>query len=322
MIERVSVNNKSMRPGLALALAAGGARGAYHAGAMLGLAERGFRFSAVAGTSIGSLNAAFYAQGDGSVNHVVQLVKLWRSLPEAKLIRLNEGAVAATLASLFSVDTSIITSILGKFVRGKLTLLDPEPVSKLLDTWLDYETICASPIELIVTVLPEFLPLVDIATGTFRKATYLRACEIGPAKLKLALLAAGAIPLAFPSQSIEGSRFSDAGVADPLPARFLYQAGHRHIVSIFLSDTTVQNRSDFPDGSLIQIRPSTVIDTGLSSTFDFSGPTIERLIETGYRDAYESLEEIETLLREILELRASGERIQALADSLPTRRRD
>lgn len=63
-----------MTPGpLALALSAGGARGAYQAGAMLFFAEQGIKFSAVAGTSIGALNGAHYAQGDGSVAHIEKL---------------------------------------------------------------------------------------------------------------------------------------------------------------------------------------------------------------------------------------------------------
>ena len=44
---------------LGLALEGGGAKGSYEIGAYIALKELGFKFDAVAGTSIGSLNAAF-----------------------------------------------------------------------------------------------------------------------------------------------------------------------------------------------------------------------------------------------------------------------
>src|SRR5690625_7269705 len=50
-----------------LCLASGGARGAYQAGALVALAERGERYDRIIGTSIGALNGAFYAQSVGSV---------------------------------------------------------------------------------------------------------------------------------------------------------------------------------------------------------------------------------------------------------------
>lgn len=53
-----------MRRGkMALALSAGGARGAYEVGALLFLAEHGVRFDAVSGASIGALNGAFWMPG-------------------------------------------------------------------------------------------------------------------------------------------------------------------------------------------------------------------------------------------------------------------
>ena len=45
----------------ALALAGGGARGAYEVGVWNALTQAGLHFNAVSGTSIGSMNAAFVA---------------------------------------------------------------------------------------------------------------------------------------------------------------------------------------------------------------------------------------------------------------------
>ena len=47
-----------------LALEGGGAKGSYEIGSYIALKELGYKFDMVAGTSIGSLNAAMIAQGD------------------------------------------------------------------------------------------------------------------------------------------------------------------------------------------------------------------------------------------------------------------
>lgn len=60
----------------ALALEGGGARGAYEAGAIKALTKKKIYFDAVAGTSIGAINAAFYAcnNTEGCTNYWKQLI--------------------------------------------------------------------------------------------------------------------------------------------------------------------------------------------------------------------------------------------------------
>ena len=48
----------------ALVFSGGGSRGAYELGAWQALDEIGLMFQAVYGTSIGAINAGFFAQGD------------------------------------------------------------------------------------------------------------------------------------------------------------------------------------------------------------------------------------------------------------------
>ena len=49
---------------LGVALEGGGARGAFHVGAIKALLEEGYEIDGVVGTSIGAFNAAMIAQGD------------------------------------------------------------------------------------------------------------------------------------------------------------------------------------------------------------------------------------------------------------------
>lgn len=305
-----------------LGLASGGARGAYQAGALLLLSERGLEFDGVAGTSIGALNGAFYAQGDGSAGHAEKLCELWRSMPDAGVIQINGPAVARAAAVLFARELPTFAVLLDRVANGSIAILDPEPVAALLDRWIDYEAVCSSSREFVVTMLRETDPIVDIITAPWREATYFTARELGPDQLKTALLASAAIPLAFPAQKVHGKRYGDAGIAAPLPARELHRRGASRIVSVFLADDTPQNRADYPGATVLQIRPSEVIDTGLKSTFDFSTSSIERLIELGYSDAKAAIAEAQELWERMVRLRAQGDANVALADALPDRSRD
>jgi predicted acylesterase/phospholipase RssA len=65
----------------ALVLTGGGARGAYEAGVVKGLVDAGQTFDLVCGTSIGAINAAFYAQDE-----LPQLETIWKSIAGKNVI--------------------------------------------------------------------------------------------------------------------------------------------------------------------------------------------------------------------------------------------
>jgi NTE family protein len=304
---------------LALALSAGGARGAYHVGAMRFFAEQGIRFSAVAGTSIGALNGAFYAQGDGSVAHIDGLVQFWRSLPDMRFLQITEDATIAALKLLTTMDTTIVVSTAAGLALGNFSLFDPTPIADLLDNYLDYQKICDSPVRFTIATLPEIAPLFDIITGKWRKATYHHAHELEPETLRQVLLASAAIPLAFPSQDIQGRKHADANLANPLPAQIFRDGQTRIIFSLFLSDDIIQNRADFPDQVLFQVRPSLRLCTGLSSVFDFSRQAIDQLLTLGYQDAETDFREAAAIVQQIYKNRQSLQSIEQKVRNLPKR---
>lgn len=71
----------------ALVLTGGGARGAYEAGVVRGLADAGEAFDLVCGTSIGAINAAFYAQ-----DLLPELEQTWKSIASRSIIALSPEA--------------------------------------------------------------------------------------------------------------------------------------------------------------------------------------------------------------------------------------
>jgi len=268
----------------ALALAAGGARGAYQAGALLALAEHGFRFHAVAGTSIGTLNGAFYVQGDGSAGHQEMLCERWRESAKLSPLQLHPE-----LGDIFGKDGSGIDRLFNSFLRGDLSLFHSQPITEMVDRWLDYDAICRSPIPFVLAVLPETTAVWDIITGAERQPHYLTARDLGAAELRAALLAATAIPLALPGWKVQGKSYSDAGLSMPLPLRRLYEDGHRRLLGILLGARQRCEPSDFPEAVCHLLRPSQMLDGDWVSMFDFSPRTVDRRIDLGYKDATAAL---------------------------------
>jgi NTE family protein len=304
---------------LALALSAGGARGAYQAGAMRFFAEQGIKFSAVAGTSIGALNGAYYAQGDGSVAHIDGLVQLWRSLPDMHFLQITEATAVAALKLFTAMETATIVSTAASLALGDFSLFDPKPIANILDNHLDYKKICDSPVKFTIATLPEMAPLFDMITGRWRSATYHNAHELASETLRQVLLASTAIPLAFPSQDIQGGKHADASLTDPLPAQ-VFRDGHTRIIfSLFLSDDIVQNRADFPDQVLFQVRPSLRLKTGPFSMFDFSRQTINQLIALGYQDAEADFREAATIVHQVFKNQKTIQNIEQKVRNLPKR---
>jgi len=312
-----------MNDKIGLALASGGARGAYQAGALLALAEMGLRFPSVAGTSIGSLNGAFYCMGDGSVGHMEDLCRLWRAAPDAGLIEVDPSEVVKTLLKLFGGTVlPTVLKVLDK-VTGKGThILDPRPVEAFLDQWIDYNRVVVSEKAFFIAMIPATSlggvtdPIRDIVEGAWRKAVYFRASTLRPEELKNALLAASAIPLAFPPRKVQDKHYTDAGLSAPLPSSVLRDEGCDYICSVFLSDTQIQNRADYPNTTLLQIRPTGDIDPNFLTMLDFSRKSIERLIDLGYQDANAARAEAQKLMDLFQRFSASGRSLEALTGSL------
>jgi NTE family protein len=299
---------------IALSLAGGGARGAYQAGALLALAKKNIVFNEIAGTSIGTLNGAFYAQSDGSVLAMEKLCNLWREIGTINIIELNRPLALSEILKVIGLPLpASISSLIG----SNIPLLNTKKIAQVMDKHINYQSICNSDKNLIITVVPSISSIIDILVGKFRKPEYFFANSIDARTLRQALLAATAIPLAFPSVRVNGKKYSDAGLSTPLPSKILHELGYKRIVSVFLSDDTIQNRFDYPECNLIQIRPSQNINTGLGSMLDFSLNHIEKLIKLGEEDVNKYISEIIDMFQSLVLLRHLGDKLQEKVDNLP-----
>ena len=100
-----------------LALEGGGAKGSYEIGAYIALKELGYKFNMVAGTSIGSLNAALIVQGD------IELAqKLWMSA-DSEIVGINKDIVKTYKNFDFSILFFILflVSLYKAFILNLIT---------------------------------------------------------------------------------------------------------------------------------------------------------------------------------------------------------
>jgi len=172
-----------------LVLSGGGAKGAYEAGVAAEMLEHGVTLRLVAGSSAGALNAAMIADG-----RLDRLETLWRGLTGARVYSLRPSVFFAGLLpgwlTLLTLDHA-----------G--SLFDPAPLRELIDASLDLDRIRASPVRLLVVTT-------DLARREprfFDNRTLTRE----------ALMAAAAVPGAFPAVAVDGALLVDGGLTGRAP---------------------------------------------------------------------------------------------------------
>jgi NTE family protein len=190
---------RSREAPIALVLSGGGAKGAYEAGVAAVVVERGLPVRLVAGSSAGALNAAMIAAG-----RVDRLEALWRDLSRDRVYALRPGVWFAGLLpgwlTLLALDRA-----------G--SLFDPQPLRELIDSALDLERVRASPVRLLVVTTD----LARREPRLFDNHTLTRE----------ALMAAAAVPGAFPAVDVEGALLVDGGLTGRAPVLEALAAGAR-----------------------------------------------------------------------------------------------
>lgn len=317
---------KSDNPKFGLVLTGGGAKGAYQAGALKYLAEIGLEPQIIAGTSIGALNGAVLSSYRPFSYAVDRLNELWTKLGQAPILHPNTDKIHHILS--YTAQTFVPTLrewILDFLVdegilKNRTSIYDPAPIEKLLRQTVNTAEMRRG-IELWVTVFPSLkipglrydwlIDFVRAKTGT--DAHWLCVQDINNDDvLYNLLLASAALPLAFPSREVNGRFYVDGALADNVPLRALAKRGCTHAIVIHLQNGSAWSRHDFPEQTLIEIRPEQAINNSdipllgsVSSLLDFSPQRIAQLQKCGYEDARYCLESILQTLRSVSEQRQS-----------------
>jgi NTE family protein len=173
----------------ALVLSGGGAKGAWEAGVATALLRGGLSPSLVAGSSAGALTAVMVADG-----RLDRLEATWRALTAEQVFALRPSVFFAGL--LPGWLTLLTLNQMG-------SLLDPRPLRDLIAGALDLERVRTSPVSVLV-----------VTTDLVRRRTRVfdnRTISID------ALMAAAAVPGAFPPVSIDGDLLVDGGLVGRAP---------------------------------------------------------------------------------------------------------
>ncbi|MBN2794372.1 MAG: patatin-like phospholipase family protein [Clostridia bacterium] len=246
----------------AIALEGGGAKGAYHAGALKALKELGIEIEAVTGTSIGSINGAFFIQ-----EGVEPLIEFWENITPERLIPdkypiLKEALVSGTVNDYRKFLKEIRGTISD---RG----LDLTNFKQTLYEFIDEKTIREKSINFgLVTY-----SLTDL------KAEELILKDIPEGKLIEYLIASSYLPV-FKRERISGKAFLDGAFYDNLPVNLLIENGYKKIIAIELLGIGLKKKVKSDDVEIINIKPSD--DTG--GIVDFREGLSHKNILMGYYD--------------------------------------
>lgn len=268
---------------IGLALAGGGARGAYQIGAWKALKEKGLDkyISAYSGASVGSLNAALFAMDDYDAAY-----KVWMSL--------NKD-------SLFNIEKKIYKRIF----KEKLNFLnkgvfDTKQLEELIDQSVDYDKVREKDVFVVTTHLGnEKSTFFDLLRTNYKhyfksekQTKYQNLRHFDDDTIKKILLASCAIPIVFRPIEIANESFYDGGLLDNTPYKPLVDIGCDIVIVIDLFKLSFVKKNT-PNGvKLITVNPK----RSLRGVLDFNNKYIERRFSLGYKDTIEMIEENKDIL--------------------------
>ncbi len=253
----------------AIALAGGGAKGAYQIGAWQAFEEAGLDIVAVSGTSVGALNGAMMAMHDRKLAE-----NLWTNISISQVIDYDDPQLMRALAGDFG-DISVrgVLRALSEFIKGRG--LDVTPLRKLMTENIDEDAVRKSDMELYIITY----------SLTERKELELRAKDLDEGTLHDMLLASAYL-VSFRNEPLGGKRYTDGGVADVLPLHVLIENGYKDIIGVRLQGLGFERKVDIPPDVNV-----TIIEPGfrMGRTLNFDAEKSAYHLRMGYLDAQRAL---------------------------------
>lgn len=278
---------------LGLVFAGGGGKGAYEIGVWKAMRETGFdRYvSAVAGTSVGGLNAALFVQGDYE-----KAQQIWEHISPGQILSqkvILKEAVKKGQRYRHSIFTregmcDIIDNNLN------LSIFDDSSQNCYLSCYKVKEetkfmrVLNAFGLDEISgrqhQVFQKFLISEQIIE---KKATYLNLRNYSFEERKQILLATSAIPIIFPDEQVRNMHFVDGSVKDNVPIWPLYnQEKCNMIVVVHLKQNSdLIDCGQYPNAAILEIVPDKSLGKIFDGVLDFDPSHAKMRLEAGYRDA-------------------------------------
>ena len=255
-----------------LALEGGGAKGAFHVGALQAFFDRGITFDAVTGTSIGALNGAMIAQGDFET-----LKMLWTNAAISKVADVDDAEFDKLMSGDY--DRSLVKYLVKK--AREVISSRGMPIDKLksiVDKYIDEDKLRASKID---------YGLVTVAVSNGWEPMELFKEDVPEGLLKDYILASAYYPL-YNRPEIGGKRFLDGGIYNNCPISPLVRKGYSDIVAIRTGSRMPMRGVIDRSVRVTYVNPS----ESLGGTVDLRKSHVEYNMKLGYFDALRALDKL------------------------------
>jgi NTE family protein len=221
-----------------LVLAGGSVKGAFQAGVMKAIMERGYQPDAVYGVSAGSLNAAYFVNQLGMQAISGEPISFKDASQDLWDFWESRITSPESLSKPFNIFQLGLSALRKKF-KG---LVDTMPLRNLLTEVLSVRNLHASPIDLkigAVNIIDGTMYYVDTSEEYFLDY----------------LMASSAVPILMPVVKINGETrrsFLDGGLRDVAPIKKAVDDGASHIVCISCHMESIEG-GHFDSGDLLAL---------------------------------------------------------------------
>ncbi len=253
-------------PRTALVLAGGGARGAYQAGVMAGLAELGLLapgragLDTFVGSSAGAINSTMLAaHADNLEDGARTLETLWKGVRASDVFRTDVRSVGSTGVK-WAWDLTFGGALGGGDPKS---LLDTAPLRTFLESHLPFDRLDAQlangalhALALSSTDLTTADGVVFLHGQPQIRLWERRRWELRRARIRAEhVMASSAIPVFFPAVEIDGRYYGDGSVRNTAPLSPAINLGARRILAISVREPTapVHGQGPVPPPSIAQI---------------------------------------------------------------------
>lgn len=246
----------------AIVFAGGGSKGAYQLGAWKALNELGEHFQIATGTSIGSINAAFYVQQDFE-----EAQKMWSEVTAGDIM-VNGINFDVSFDGIFSQRENIIP-----FVKNYINTkrVDNSPFHNMIRKYF-------KPDEFFSSEIDYALMTVNLQGITPLEVTKKMMSEDPDTAWQWIAASCACYPV-FPPMEIDGVNFIDGGYFDNIPVDSALKLGASRVVVVDLN-TDNNHETYIRHPRVTYIKPS----KELGAFLNFEREVLDRSIKLGYND--------------------------------------
>ena len=250
----------------ALALSGGGTRGAYEVGAYKALLEMGVKINAIAGTSIGALNAAMFIS-----NGIDSALDMYKNITITDVIDIDDSI--NTKKDIFDIEN--VFKLAKNYTKNKG--LDNTPLKKIIKKEIDIDKIYESDID---------FGLVTYSIKS-RKPSQVFKEDIKRKDFVKYLLASACFPI-YKAQKIDDEKYFDGFFYDNMPINMLIEKGYKNIIAIDIGSKNANKRL-VDKNVYVKVVKAT---KDLGGVFEFNKEKMMFNIKLGYLDTMKSFNKL------------------------------